>query len=189
MFFPPDYKHLFLKYFLKFSNNPGKYQFETEAIHGLNLPKATESTEYGGIRTSGPILLVHYHGLQSRGSEKLRAFSGGSGNGIPNHDSQSSPVFSHPHQVLSETSSLSAFWIFKIYIFIYLLQSIGFPGGSVVKNLPANAGDSGDMGLISRSERSPGGGNGNPLQYSCPENPMEGRAWWATVHGVAKSQP
>ena len=128
---------------------------KTEAIHGLNLPKATESTEYGGIRTSGPILLVHYHGLRSRGSEKLRAFSGGSGNGIPNHDSQSSPVFSHPHQVLSETSSLSAFWISKIYIFIYLLQSIGFPGGSVVKNLPANAGDSGDMGLILGLGRSP----------------------------------
>ena len=59
----------------------------------------------------------------------------------------------------------------------------------VVKNLPANAGDSGDMGLISRSERSPGGGNDNPLQYSCLENPMEGGAWWATVHGVTKSQP
>ena len=166
---------------------------QTEAIHGLNLPKATESTEYGGIRTPRPILLVHYHGLRSRGSEKLRAFSGGSGNGIPNHDSQSSPVCSHPQQVLSETSSLSAFWIFKIYIyiylFIYLLQCIGFPGGSVVKNLPANAGDSGDMGLISRLERSPGGGNDNPLRYSCPENPMEGGVWWATVHGVTKSQP
>ena len=43
----------------------------------------------------------------------------------------------------------------------------GFPGGSVVKNPPANEGDTGDTGLISGSERSPGGGNGNPLQYSC----------------------
>ena len=63
--------------------------------------------------------------------------------------------------------------------------SRGFPGGSVVKNLPANAGDS---GLILGQERSPGGGNGNPLQYSCPGNPMdrEELQWWATVHGVAK---
>ena len=61
----------------------------------------------------------------------------------------------------------------------------GFPGGSVVKNLPANAGDSGS---ILGQERSPGGGNGNPLQYSCPGNPMdrEELQWWATVHGVAK---
>ena len=47
----------------------------------------------------------------------------------------------------------------------------GFPGGSVVKNPPANAGDAGDVGLILGSGRSPGGGNGNPLQYSCLENP------------------
>ena len=60
---------------------------------------------------------------------------------------------------------------------------MGFPGGSVVKNLPANAGD---MGLIPGSGRSPGEGNGNPLQYSCLENPMDRGAWWATVHGVTK---
>ena len=62
---------------------------------------------------------------------------------------------------------------------------IGFPGGSVVKNPPANAGDS---GLISRSERSPGEGNGNPPQYSCLENPTGGGAWQATVPRVTKSQ-
>ena len=45
----------------------------------------------------------------------------------------------------------------------------------------------GGLGLIPGSERSPGEENGNPLQYSCLENPMDGRAWWATVHGVAKS--
>ena len=45
----------------------------------------------------------------------------------------------------------------------------------------------GDLGLIPGSGRSPGEGNGNPLQYSCLENPMDGGAWWATVHGVAKS--
>ena len=59
----------------------------------------------------------------------------------------------------------------------------------VVKNLPANAGDIRDTGLILGSERSLGGGNGNPsLQYSCPEDPMDRGAWWATVHRVAKSQ-
>ena len=60
-------------------------------------------------------------------------------------------------------------------------------GGSVVKNLPIKAGDAGDMGLIPGFGRSPGGGNGNPLQYSCLENPMDRGAWWATVHGVAES--
>ena len=60
----------------------------------------------------------------------------------------------------------------------------------VVKNLPANAGDVRDSGLIPELGRSPGGGNGNPLHYSCLENPMERGAWWATVsivHRVAKS--
>ena len=61
----------------------------------------------------------------------------------------------------------------------------GFPGGSEVKASACNAED---LGLIPESERSPGEGNGNPLQYSCPENPMDGGAWWSTVHGVAKSQ-
>ena len=60
----------------------------------------------------------------------------------------------------------------------------GFPGGSVVKNLPANAGHAGDAGVIPGSGRSPGKGNGNPLQYSCLENPMDRGAWWATVPGV-----
>ena len=48
--------------------------------------------------------------------------------------------------------------------------------------------NAGDLGLIPGSGRSPGEGNGNPLQYSCLENPMDGGAWWATVHGVAKSR-
>ena len=62
----------------------------------------------------------------------------------------------------------------------------GFPGGSVVQNLPANAGDAGDVGLIPGWRRSPGVGNGNPFQYSCLGNPMDRGAWWATVHGVTK---
>ena len=58
----------------------------------------------------------------------------------------------------------------------------------VVKNLPANAGDERDMGLNPGSGRSPGVGNGNPLQYSCPENSMDRGAWWATkVPGVPES--
>ena len=57
----------------------------------------------------------------------------------------------------------------------------------VVKNMPANAGDTRDMGLIPGLGRSPGGGHGNPLLYSCLENPMDIGAWWATVHSVAKS--
>ena len=61
----------------------------------------------------------------------------------------------------------------------------GFPGGLEVK---ASASNSGDPGSIPGSGRSPGEGNGNPLQYSCLENPMDGGAWWATVHGVAKSR-
>ena len=61
----------------------------------------------------------------------------------------------------------------------------GFPGGSVIKNPPANAGDAGS---IPRSGRFSGGGNGNPLQYSYLGNPMDRGAWWATVHGAVKSQ-
>ena len=56
-----------------------------------------------------------------------------------------------------------------------------------LKHLPASACNVGDLGLIPGSGRSPGEGNGNPLQYSCLENPMDGGAWWATVHGVAES--
>ena len=62
-----------------------------------------------------------------------------------------------------------------------------FPGGSVVKNPPANAGDPGDVDLIPGSRISPGVGNGNPLQYSCLENPTDRGAWWATVYGVTKN--
>ena len=58
----------------------------------------------------------------------------------------------------------------------------------MVKNLSANAGDTGDLGSIPGSGKSPGVGNGNPLQYSCLGNPMDRRAWQTTVHGVTKSQ-
>ena len=63
---------------------------------------------------------------------------------------------------------------------LYLFTSLGFPGGSVGKNLPANAGD---MGSIHGSGRSSGEGNGNPLQYSCLGNLMDREDWRAIVHG------
>ena len=65
---------------------------------------------------------------------------------------------------------------------------MGFPGGSVVKNLPANSGSAGDVGSIPGLERSPGVGNGSPLQYSFLENPMDRGAWQTTVLRVAKDQ-
>ena len=67
--------------------------------------------------------------------------------------------------------------------FTLLLDS---PGGSVVKNPPANAGDTRDSGLIPESGRCPGGGNGNPLQYSCLDNPMPRGVWRVTAHGIPK---
>ena len=67
---------------------------------------------------------------------------------------------------------------------------VGFPGGTVVGSIcqSRTPGDSGDAGLIPGSGRSTGVGNGNLFQYSCLENPMERRAWWASVHGISKSQ-
>ena len=68
---------------------------------------------------------------------------------------------------------------------IWLLLSIScFPGGTVVKNLPLNAGEAVSIPGVGRS---PGVGNVNPLQYSCLENSINRGIWWATVHGVAKS--
>ena len=70
-------------------------------------------------------------------------------------------------------------------LYTILQCMLGFPGGSEVKASACNAAD---LGSIPGLGRSPGEGNGNPLQYSCLENPMDGGAWWATVHGVAKSR-
>ena len=64
----------------------------------------------------------------------------------------------------------------------------GFPDGSAGKESTCNARDTGDVGLIPRSGRSPGGGHGNLLQYSCLENPMDSGTWWATVQWIAKNQ-
>ena len=66
---------------------------------------------------------------------------------------------------------------------MWIHLTAGFPGGSVVKNPSANAGD---VGSISGSGRSPGEGNDSPLQCSCLEKPMDREAWWATIHVVIK---
>ena len=68
-----------------------------------------------------------------------------------------------------------------------MIYTTDFPSGSVVKNPPANAGNIRDVGFIPGLGRSPGGGHGNPLQYSCLENPMDRGAWQATVYRVAES--
>ena len=73
-------------------------------------------------------------------------------------------------------------WVGRIYTHTW-----GFPGGAVVENPPGKAGDTGDVGSIPGMGRSPGGGSGDPLQYSCLENPLDRGAGWATVHGVKKS--
>ena len=74
-------------------------------------------------------------------------------------------------------------WGIQLYFTQSKIQLGGFPGGSVIKNPPVNAGD---KGSVPGSERSPGGGNDNPLQYSCLENPMDREAWRARVHGVGR---
>ena len=74
----------------------------------------------------------------------------------------------------------------RLFCFLFkasVYASMGFPGGSEGK---ASAYNVGDLGSIPGLGRSPGEGNGKPLQYSCLENPMNEGAWWATVHGVAK---
>ena len=73
----------------------------------------------------------------------------------------------------------------SLVFYLKLSKSRGFPCDSVVKNPPA---DAGDLGSIPGLGRSPGEGNGNPLLDSCLENPVDRRAWWATVHGIAKIQ-
>ena len=73
-------------------------------------------------------------------------------------------------------------------VFLQLQRALSSWTSPVAQKAKASAYNSGDLGLIPGLGRFPGEGNGNPLQYSCLENPMDGGAWWATVHGVAKSQ-
>ena len=76
----------------------------------------------------------------------------------------------------------------KCYKGLFIPLHDGFPRGTVLKNLPAKAGDLRDVGSIPGLGRSPGVGNGNPLQYSCLENSMDRGTWWVTIHEVPKSQ-
>ena len=83
--------------------------------------------------------------------------------------------------------AFTEFYHLAFFFFFFFRQAYnkeGFPGGSEVKASACNAGD---LGSILGSGRSLGEGNGNPLQCFCLENPMDGGAWWATVHGVAES--
>ena len=75
-----------------------------------------------------------------------------------------------------------------MYMYKFCESLQGFPGGTVVKNLPANAGDATDKGSIPASGRSPEVANSNPFQYSCLENSMDRVVWPAKVHGIVKSQ-
>ena len=86
---------------------------------------------------------------------------------------------------LFKVSKICFFVSSSFIFFVWISISDSFPGGSAGKEPACNVGDSGS---IPGSGISPGEGNGNPLQYSCLENPLNRRAWWATVHGVAKSQ-
>ena len=86
---------------------------------------------------------------------------------------------------LTSSNDLNLHGVLKIIFPFSDLQGEGFPGGSEVK---ASACNVGDLDSILGSGRSPGEGTGNPLQYSCLENPMDGEAWWAIVHRVAKSR-
>ena len=70
---------------------------------------------------------------------------------------------------------------------VCLKLAAGFPGGSAVKKKKKSTCITGSSGSFPELGRSPGEGNGNPLQYSCLENPMDGEAWWATVHEVAET--
>ena len=99
------------------------------------------------------------------------------------------------------TFEILAVWSWAHHLSISLLVSfverkgagikagLGFPGGTVVKNLPASAGDTRDTGSVPQLGRSPGVENDNPLQDSCLGNPIYRGAWRATVHAVAKSRP
>ena len=83
---------------------------------------------------------------------------------------------------------VSSISLLTLWLLLYHCISSCLPGCSMVKNLPANAGDAGDQGSIPRSGRSPGVGYGNSLQCSCLENSMDSRAWLDAVHGVTKNQ-
>ena len=89
-------------------------------------------------------------------------------------------------QIILMNKKYSLVFFFLTNLIKYKYTCImGFPGSSTGKESTCNVRD---LGSVPELERSPGGGHGNPLQYSCLENPMDREAWWATAHRVAKSQ-
>ena len=101
-----------------------------------------------------------------------------------NYSSELCWNYSHcSHSPLCTALLLRSSWWSFFLLNGSLKYYLGFPGGLEVKASACNAGN---LGSTPGSGRSPGEGNGNPLQYSCLENPTDGGAWWATVHGVAK---
>ena len=95
-----------------------------------------------------------------------------------------------PHTYLFLYGSTRPWKLLSVIIMSYVhwcfLFWLGFPGDSGVKNLPANAGDTGDVGSIPGLRRSPGEGNGNPFQYYCLEIPIDRGAWQTTIRGITK---
>ena len=115
---------------------------------------------------------ISSHSRSNSGSFYAEEWEKGGATGVPAEQGCYSSFLPHPITVL-----------IKLCIYIWIMLFGGLPSGTVGKNPPANAGDTRHMGVISRSRRSFGGGNGNPLQYSLLEDCMNREAWWATVHG------
>ena len=97
-------------------------------------------------------------------------------------------LYTFPFYGLSQDIEYSSLCYTLGPFYLSILCIMGFPGGTVEKNPPANAGDTRNVGSVPGSKRSPGVGTGNSFQYSYLENSMDRGAWWATVHGAAKSQ-
>ena len=93
----------------------------------------------------------------------------------------------HQKSVTFNRNIFVHYFVFSESQSMKLYGSLGFPGSTVVKNLPASSGDTGEADSIPGSRRSPEEGNGNPLQYSHLENSTERRAWWVTVYGFTES--
>ena len=149
---------------------------------GLCLPVAKEE---GPLPSQGPSSAVHPWALPA-----LRDFPASLGDKSPLPGAGSLLCPSQPcgvggnHTFLRTSVSSSLLWVYGITPLLPLASQVV----PVVKDLPVDAGDAGDSGCISRSGRSAGGGNGNRLQYSGLENPMDSGAWRATIYEVTKSQ-
>ena len=155
------------------------------AVHGVTESETTEQLNWTELRIE-MLFILH------------RTWTGGSfliikdnwplkKNVIYQHSPLLMTYYSKSPHIRSVNSPYTCWWGRQGGIWNSRFLSIcqGFPGGSVVKNPPANAGD---KDLIPGSGRSSGGGNGNPLQYSCLGNPMDRGTWQATAHGVTKSR-